>query len=178
MAGSSAIRAHLAHRQRPARIERHRAPGHPRELARAVPERCAQREDFTRINLLEALQNRLTWMQTQHLETLAPAKLDVPSGSRIKLEYAPDGSPPVLAVRLQEVFGWLETPFVNDGRTPVLMHLLSPAYRPVQVTQDLRSFWQNTYPVVRKELKIRYPKHAWPENPWTAEAVRGVKRKT
>jgi ATP-dependent helicase HrpB len=137
-----------------------------------------KREDFARINLLEALQNRFTWAQTQHLETLAPTKLDVPSGSRITLEYDADGSPPVFAVRLQEVFGWLETPFVNDGRTPVLMHLLSPAYRPVQVTQDLRSFWQNTYPVVRKELKIRYPKHSWPENPWTAEAVRGVKRKT
>ncbi len=136
-----------------------------------------KRDDFARINVSEALENRLTWTQKQLLERLAPVKLEVPSGSRIKLEYAADGAAPVLAVRLQEVFGWLETPRVNDGRTPVLMHLLSPAYRPVQVTQDLRSFWQNTYPGVRKELKIRYPKHAWPEDPWTAEAVRGVKRK-
>jgi ATP-dependent helicase HrpB len=83
----------------------------------------------------------------------------------------------VLAVRLQEVFGWISTPSVNDGRVKVLMHLLSPAYRPVQVTQDLRSFWQNIYPGVRQELKRRYPKHSWAEDPLTAEAVRGVKRK-
>jgi ATP-dependent helicase HrpB len=83
----------------------------------------------------------------------------------------------VLAVRLQEVFGWTETPSVNAGRVAVLMHLLSPAYRPVQVTQDLGSFWQNTYPNVRKELKIRYPKHSWAQDPLTAEAVRGVKRR-
>ncbi len=136
------------------------------------------RDDFKKINLLEALASILTWQQNQQLERLAPAKLDVPSGSRIKLEYAMDGSLPVLAVRLQEVFGWVSTPSVNDGRVKVLMHLLSPAYRPVQVTQDLRSFWQNTYPSVRKELKIKYPKHSWAENPLTAQAVRGVKRKT
>jgi ATP-dependent helicase HrpB len=83
----------------------------------------------------------------------------------------------VLAVRLQEMFGLLHTPTVNEGRTRVLLHLLSPGYRPVQVTQDLKSFWENTYQVVRKELRVRYPKHSWPEDPWTAEAVRGVKRK-
>ena len=89
-----------------------------------------------------------------------------------------DGSAPILAVRLQEVFGLLETPKVNDGRTPVLLHLLSPAYRPVQVTQDLSSFWKNTYPVVRQELKRKYPKHSWAEDPYTAQAVRGaVKRR-
>jgi ATP-dependent helicase HrpB len=135
-------------------------------------------EDFSKINLLEALSTTLTWQQNQHLEHLAPAKLNVPSGSSIKLEYASDGSAPVLAVRLQEVFGWLETPSVNDGRVKVLMHLLSPAYRPVQVTGDLQSFWQNTYPGVRNELKRRYPKHSWAEDPLTAEAVRGVKRKS
>ena len=134
------------------------------------------REDFKKIKLETALGSILNWQQSQELERLAPIKLDVPSGSRIKLEYANDGSAPVLAVRLQEVFGWISTPSVNDGRVKVLMHLLSPAYRPVQVTQDLRSFWQNTYPNVRKELKIKYPKHSWAENPLTAEAVRGVKR--
>ncbi len=136
------------------------------------------RDDFKKINLENVLHSILTWQQNQQLERLAPNRLDVPSGSRIKLEYATDGSAPVLAVRLQEVFGWISTPSVNDGRVKVLMHLLSPAYRPVQVTQDLRSFWQNTYPNVRKELKIKYPKHSWEENPLTAQAVRGVKRKT
>ena len=137
-----------------------------------------KREDFARIDLLNALSARLSYAQSQQLETLAPAKIAVPSGSSIRLEYAADGSAPVLAVRLQEVFGWLETPKVNAGRTPVLMHLLSPAYRPVQVTQDLRSFWAGAYVAVRRELKIRYPKHSWPENPLTATAVRGVKKRS
>ena len=137
-----------------------------------------KREDFARIDLLSALSARLSYAQNQLFDTLAPAKLAVPSGSSIRLEYASDGSAPVLAVRLQEVFGWLETPAVNAGRTPVLMHLLSPAYRPVQVTQDLRSFWQGAYVAVRRELKIRYPKHSWPEDPLTAPAVRGVKKRS
>ena len=136
-----------------------------------------KREDFARIDLLSALNARLSYAQSQRLETLAPAKISVPSGSGIRLEYASDGSAPVLAVRLQEVFGWLETPKVNAGRTPVLMHLLSPAYRPVQVTQDLRSFWGGAYVAVRRELKIRYPKHSWPEDPLTATAVRGAQKR-
>jgi ATP-dependent helicase HrpB len=136
-----------------------------------------RRDDFVRLDLETTLKSVLTYRQSQRLETLAPAKMHVPSGSNIKLEYAPDGGTPVLAVRLQEVFGLLVTPTINEGRTRVLLHLLSPAYRPVQVTQDLRSFWQNTYPNVRKELGRRYPKHSWPEDPWTAQAVRGaVKR--
>jgi ATP-dependent helicase HrpB len=137
-----------------------------------------KRDDFAKLDLETALKSALTYQQAQHLETLAPSKMHVPSGSNIKLEYAADGGTPVLAVRLQEVFGLLETPTINEGRTSVLLHLLSPAYRPVQVTQDLRSFWQNTYPNVRKELGRRYPKHSWPEDPWTAQAVRGaVKRR-
>jgi ATP-dependent helicase HrpB len=136
-----------------------------------------KRDDFAKLDLETALKSVLTYQQSQRLEMLAPAKMHVPSGSNIKLEYAIDGATPVLAVRLQEVFGLLETPTINEGRTSVLLHLLSPAYRPVQVTQDLRSFWQNTYPNVRKELGRRYPKHSWPEDPWTAQAVRGaVKR--
>jgi ATP-dependent helicase HrpB len=123
------------------------------------------------------LESQLPWALQSRLAELAPAKLKVPSGSMIRLQYFPDGSTPVLAVRLQEMFGLLDTPSVNEGRTQVLLHLLSPASRPVQVTQDLRSFWQNTYPQVRKELRIRYPRHFWPEDPWTAEAVRGVKRR-
>jgi ATP-dependent helicase HrpB len=136
------------------------------------------RDDFARVDLLEALRSRLTYAQVQTLDRLAPAQVTVPSGSSIRLAYHADGSAPVLAVRLQEVFGWTQTPRVNDGRTPVLMHLLSPAYRPVQVTQDLHSFWGGAYQAVRRELKIRYPKHFWPEDPLTAEAVRGVKRRT
>jgi ATP-dependent helicase HrpB len=102
----------------------------------------------------------------------------VPSGSHIKLTYPSDGGPPVLAVKLQELFGLADTPTVNEGRTPVLLHLLSPARRPIQVTQDLRSFWNNTYPEVRKELRGRYSKHPWPENPWKAEPTRGPKTRS
>ncbi|HET6991345.1 MAG TPA: ATP-dependent helicase C-terminal domain-containing protein, partial [Bacteroidia bacterium] len=104
--------------------------------------------------------------------------ISVPSGSQIKIQYHPDGSAPVLAVRLQEIFGMLETPAINNGKTKLMIHLLSPAYRPVQVTQDLHSFWKNTYAEVRKELRMRYPKHSWPEDPYTAVAIRGAKRKT
>jgi ATP-dependent helicase HrpB len=137
-----------------------------------------KRDDFAKLDLETALKSALTYQQAQRLETLAPSKMHVPSGSNIKLEYAMDGGTPVLAVRLQEVFGLLETPTINEGRIAVLLHLLSPAYRPVQVTQDLRSFWQNTYLNVRKELGRRYPKHSWPQDPWTAQAVRGaVKRR-
>jgi ATP-dependent helicase HrpB len=136
-----------------------------------------RREDFGKLNLGSILPGLLPWPLAGRLDELAPATLKVPSGSQIRLQYFPEGSDPVLAVRLQEMFGLLHTPTVNEGRTRVLLHLLSPGYRPVQVTQDLKSFWENTYQVVRKELRVRYPKHAWPEDPWTAEAVRGVKRK-
>ncbi len=133
--------------------------------------------DFARLDLRGILEQSLPWDIQRQIEALAPAKMLVPSGSQIRLEYQIDGSAPVLAVRLQEVFGLLETPTVNDGRNSVLLHLLSPAYRPVQVTQDLSSFWKNTYPAVRRELKIKYPKHSWAEDPYTAQAVRGVVRK-
>lgn len=136
-----------------------------------------KREDFKKLDLYNILQGLLPWPLPQRLDELAPATIQVPSGSAIKLQYFPDGSAPVLAVRLQEMFGLLDTPTVNEGRTKVLLHLLSPGYKPVQVTQDLRSFWQNTYPEVRKELRVRYQKHSWPEDPWTAEAVRGAKRR-
>jgi ATP-dependent helicase HrpB len=96
----------------------------------------------------------------------------------ITIQYYEDGRKPELAVRLQEVFGLLETPTVNEGKTKILLHLLSPGFKPVQVTQDLKSFWGGAYAEVRKELRARYPKHSWPEDPWAAQAVRGVKRKT
>src|SRR5690606_29942607 len=136
-----------------------------------------KRSDLLRLDLNTILVSMLPWDLHPRFAELAPARLPVPSGSQIRLQYFPDGRPPVMEVRLQEVFGLLETPSVNEGRTRVLMHLLSPGYKPVQVTQDLRSFWSTTYAEVRKELRSRYPKHSWPEDPWTAQAVRGVKKK-
>jgi ATP-dependent helicase HrpB len=124
------------------------------------------------LDLLNILKSRLDWHFQQKLEVLAPVSIQVPTGSNIRLEYFEDGSPPVLAVRLQEMFGLAETPRINEGRMPVLLHLLSPGYKPVQVTRDLRSFWNNTYFEVRKDLKGRYPKHAWPDDPWNADPVR------
>src|SRR5690606_4124232 len=121
-------------------------------------------EDLKKLDLVNILQHSLEYEQQQTLNYLAPTNLEVPSGSSIKLRYSPIGEPPVLAVRLQEVFGLLDTPRVNDGRTSVVLHLLSPGFKPVQVTADLRSFWQTAYFEVKKELKRRYPKHAWPED--------------
>lgn len=135
-----------------------------------------RREDFQRVPLHDVLRSQLTHRQNQLLDELAPTHLEVPSGSHVRLSYSPDGSPPVLAVKLQEMFGLADTPTVDDGRLRVLLHLLSPAQRPIQVTQDLRSFWSNTYPIVRKELRGRYIKHPWPEDPWTATPRRGVKK--
>ncbi|MFM9028010.1 MAG: ATP-dependent helicase C-terminal domain-containing protein [Bacteroidota bacterium] len=113
----------------------------------------------------------------QILDERLPEKIEVPSGSLIRVRYDQEGNTPVLAVRLQELFGLKESPTLDRGRRNVILHLLSPGYKPVQVTQDLRNFWEKTYHEVRKELKIRYPKHAWPEDPWSAQAVRGVPRK-
>ncbi|REJ81021.1 MAG: ATP-dependent helicase HrpB [Bacteroidetes bacterium] len=134
------------------------------------------RADFNKIPMEEVFRNMISWDQTQKIGRLAPEKIEVPSGSSVSVEYFPDGSDPVLAVRLQEMFGLADTPSVNDGKVKLLLHLLSPGYKPVQVTQDLRSFWNNTYQQVRKELRVRYPKHSWPEDPWTAVAVRGARR--
>ncbi len=136
-----------------------------------------KREDLRKVPVYDLLKNRLSWEHQSILDRLVPERIEVPSGSQIRIEYFADGAPPVLAVRLQEVFGWTDTPTVNEGRTQLLMHLLSPGYKPVQVTRDLRSFWQGTYHEVRKELRMRYPKHSWPEDPWTAQAVRGVKKR-
>lgn len=134
-------------------------------------------EDLKKIDLENALHYHLSQEQQQMLDKLAPQKLKVPSGSAIKLSYQSNGEAPVLAVRLQEVFGMEDTPKVNNGQVNVLMHLLSPGFKPVQITSDLKSFWNNAYFEVKKELKRRYPKHAWPDDPWTAEALRGVKRR-
>jgi ATP-dependent helicase HrpB len=133
-------------------------------------------EDFKKLNLSQILLHSLDFEQQKELDKLAPASIEVPSGSKIKLQYRKDEIP-LLAVRLQELFGLLETPTVNSGKVKVLIEMLSPGYKPVQLTQDLKSFWQNGYYEVKKELKRRYPKHEWPEDPIAAEAVRGVKKK-
>ncbi len=136
-----------------------------------------KKEEFRKVKVLELLPSVLSWEQQQELEQRAPDRIEVPSGSMIPLNYKPNGDAPVLSVRLQQVFGLADTPQVNKGKIPVLMELLSPASRPVQTTQDLKSFWNDTYFEVRKELKRRYPKHYWPDDPWNAEAIKGVRPK-
>lgn len=128
-------------------------------------------DDLKKINLSEALFHSLDWDKQQVLNILVPQKLEVPSGSEIKIQYFINGAVPVLSVRLQEVFGLADTPTINNGKTKMVLHLLSPGYKPVQVTSDLKSFWNNLYFEVKKELQRRYPKHSWPEDPWTAPAV-------
>ena len=124
--------------------------------------------------LHDALLGLLDWSQRAALDRLAPTHLEVPSGSRIALDYS-DPQVPVLAVKLQEVFGWTQTPAVLDGRVPLMLHLLSPAQRPVQVTRDLAGFWRDSYFAVRKELRGRYPRHPWPDDPLAAQATRRAK---
>jgi len=127
----------------------------------------------------EALKGQLAWTQRERVEQLAPTRIVVPSGLERRIEYAFDAHdgarPPVLAVKLQELFGLAETPRIADGRVPLTLHLLSPAGRPLQVTQDLRGFWERTYPEVKKEMKGRYPKHPWPDDPWSATATHRAK---
>jgi len=135
-----------------------------------------RREHLARVALLDALLARLSWEQRRELDALAPEHLLVPSGSRVRIDYTGDSAPEV-AVRLQEVFGLTETPRIGAGRVPITFKLLSPAQRPVQVTRDLASFWRGAYAEIRKDLRGRYPKHYWPENPLEAQAVRGVRRR-
>lgn len=124
----------------------------------------ARQLDLGRLDVGAALRALLPWPEAVRLDELAPERVEVPSGSHVRIDY--DGERPVLAVRVQECFGWAATPRVAG--VPVLLHLLSPARRPVAVTDDLRSFWQGPYQQVRRELRGRYPRHAWPEDPWTA----------
>ena len=134
-------------------------------------------EDLKKIDMKNVLHYQLNNTQQEALNSQCPEKIAVPSGSSIKLNYSLDGSTVILAARIQELFGMKETPKINQQKTTVLLHLLSPGYKPVQVTGDLKSFWNTTYFEVRKELKRRYPKHYWPDNPDTADAIRGIKRK-
>lgn len=136
----------------------------------------SRREHLGRLDLFSILRDRLDWQQGQRLEASAPTHLEVPSGSRLRLRYVP-GESPVLAVKLQEMFGLADTPRVAGGRVPVTLQLLSPAQRPIQVTQDLRGFWERTYAEVKKELKGRYPKHPWPDDPWNATPTARARRR-
>jgi ATP-dependent helicase HrpB len=138
---------------------------------------ASKRTDLQRLELSQIVSTILPWELNARLDALVPSRIEVPSDSMIQVNYFADGRPPVMEVRLQEVFGLLETPSVNEGRTKIILHLLSPGFKPVQVTQDLHSFWENTYHEVRRELRMRYPKHSWPEDPWTAKAVRGALRR-
>jgi ATP-dependent helicase HrpB len=123
---------------------------------------------------MDALLSQLDWKRRQELDELAPTHLTVPSGSRVPLDYQ-SGEVPVLAVRLQEMFGATDTPSIAGGKVQVLLHLLSPARRPVQVTRDLKSFWANSYRAVKADLKGQYPKHYWPDDPLQAEPTARAK---
>ncbi|MRR37889.1 hypothetical protein EG829_25230 [bacterium] len=126
------------------------------------------------LNILPALTEKLTWEQRRLLADRAPLTIVVPSGSSIAVDYV-SGELPVLAVKLQEMFGLADTPAIAGGRIKLLLHLLSPARRPVQITRDLGHFWNTVYPQVKKELMGRYPKHPWPDNPWNAPPTRKTK---
>jgi ATP-dependent helicase HrpB len=134
---------------------------------------CSRWKDLRRVDLKRALQGQLDWSQRQRLDALAPTHLTVPSGSRRPIDYR--GETPVLAVRIQEMFGAEETPVIADGRQKVVVHLLSPAGRPAQITQDLAGFWADGYAAVKKELKGRYPKHYWPDDPAQATPTARVR---
>jgi ATP-dependent helicase HrpB len=135
--------------------------------------KARRRSDLERVPAHDVLSRLLPWPAARRLDELAPDRLAVPSGSRIRVDYSADE--PVLPVKVQEAFGWTDTPTIADGRVPVLLHLLSPAGRPVAVTRDLASFWQGTYRQVRTELRGRYPRHPWPEDPTTATPTKRTK---
>jgi ATP-dependent helicase HrpB len=149
------------------------------EIRDLLPALAAGRKSFAELRrapLLDVLQGALSYPQLDALRREAPERLAVPSGSQITVVYEP-GKPPVLAARIQEMFGLAETPRVAAGRVPVLLHLLAPNGRPQQVTHDLRSFWETTYAQVRKELAGRYPRHSWPLDPWNATPQRRPQRR-
>jgi ATP-dependent helicase HrpB len=132
------------------------------------------RNDLQRLNMVQLLEGMLSWGQRQELDEQVPTHMTVPSGSRIPIDYS-DPDAPFIAVRLQELFGLQETPRLAGGRLPLTLHLLSPSQRPVQVTRDLRSFWNDAYFEVKKDLKGRYPKHYWPDDPYAAQPTSRVK---
>jgi ATP-dependent helicase HrpB len=134
-------------------------------------DKARRRADLAKADVANGLRRLLPWSVAGRLDEVAPERLPVPSGSRVRVDYS-DPAAPVLAVKVQEAFGWRDAPRLADGRVPVRLHLLSPAGRPVAVTSDLASFWQQGYPQVRAELRGRYPRHPWPEDPATAQPTR------
>jgi len=141
-----------------------------------LPQAVENSEKFSGIDLLAVYRAALGWKKGEELERLAPVSILVPSGSRIKIDYTGEGGPSI-AVKLQELFGLRVTPAIADGRYPLIVELLSPAGRPIQVTRDLESFWGSGYQLVKKELKGRYPKHPWPDDPWSALPTRHLKKR-
>lgn len=135
---------------------------------------CQSRTSFSELASapwLDHLRGRYDYEQLKSIDQHAPSRMVAPSGNAIAIRYAED-KPPIMEVRIQEIFGWRETPRVAGGRVPIQLHLLGPNYRPQQITEDLASFWSQTYAQVRKELRRRYPKHHWPEDPTTAAPTR------
>jgi ATP-dependent helicase HrpB len=133
-----------------------------------------KRQDLNKMDLKNILSSLLPWPLPKQLDELAPQKIAVPSGSSYTIDYTQ--SPPVLEVKLQEMFGAKTTPAIVNGKVKLLVHLLSPARRPIQITQDLEGFWNGSYAEVKKEMKGRYPKHPWPDNPWEMPATRLTNR--
>ena len=133
--------------------------------------------ELRKIDMCAVITGLLSYDIQMALDRIAPTHIKLPCGRNARIDYRRGAETPVVSARIQDCFGMLETPRLDDGTRPVLMELLSPGFKPVQLTQDLQSFWQNTYFEVRKELRRRYPKHYWPDNPLEAPAVRGVKRK-
>lgn len=138
-------------------------------VVRDVVVGCKSFKDIRARGIFEHLKSRLDWQVQQEVDRLAPVSIRLPTGSLRRLQYGSAEEAPVLAARIQQLFGMSETPRVLGGRLPVLLHLLAPNQRPAQVTSDLASFWANTWPEVRRDLRGRYPKHAWPDDPLTAE---------
>lgn len=131
--------------------------------------------DLGRIDTTAALRRLLPWPEAARLEELAPERITVPAGPALRVDYT-DPQRPTLAARIQEVFGWDSAPVLAEGRVPLVLELLSPARRPAAVTADLAGFWRTGYPQVRAELRGRYPKHSWPEDPASAEATTRTKK--
>lgn len=134
-----------------------------------------RQKDIDSLDMAAIVRSIFSYEQMSLLDAQAPSSLKVPGGSNVRLKYD-EGEKPVLAVRLQELFGQVDTPKIAGGKVPVLIHLLSPAMRPLAITQDLRSFWTNTYPEILKQMRIKYPRHVWPDDPLNAEATNKTKK--
>eukprot|EP00746_Dinoflagellata_sp_MGD_P043311 gnl/MRDRNA2_/MRDRNA2_205231_c0_seq1.p1 gnl/MRDRNA2_/MRDRNA2_205231_c0~~gnl/MRDRNA2_/MRDRNA2_205231_c0_seq1.p1 ORF type:complete len:157 (-),score=29.93 gnl/MRDRNA2_/MRDRNA2_205231_c0_seq1:211-681(-) len=134
----------------------------------------SKRSQLKQVDLSASLLSGIDWNKQQELDRLAPTHWEVPTGSRIRIDYS--GDVPILPVRMQEMFGASETPRIAGGKVAMLLHLLSPAARPIQVTQDLVGFWKGSYAQVKSEMKGRYPKHYWPDDPLQAEPTRRTKK--